>query len=130
MVGDYTHAAGATLEIEGSITGLSDRVEVTGQAVLNGGTVSVQVLNDIANVARRKMRLGWAETIAFVERFRLLLNVVPITETHAATGFRLLASLWSARSRAPGSMRNRSSTGIWRMLELPIPSARQIFSHE
>jgi uncharacterized protein with beta-barrel porin domain len=41
VTGDYEHGADATLEIEGSITGLSDRLEVTGRAVLHGGTVSV-----------------------------------------------------------------------------------------
>lgn len=54
-----------------------------------GGTVSVQILNEIANVARRKMRMQWDETIAFVERFRLLLRVVPLTEQIHENGLRL-----------------------------------------
>jgi uncharacterized protein with beta-barrel porin domain len=41
VLGDYEHALGATLEIEGAITGWSDRLEVTGEARLNGGTVQV-----------------------------------------------------------------------------------------
>ena len=32
----------------------------------DGGTISVQVLNEIANVARRKMRLSWPETRAML----------------------------------------------------------------
>jgi hypothetical protein len=41
VVGDYEHGEEAILEIEGSITGLSDWLEVTGRAVLHGGTLSV-----------------------------------------------------------------------------------------
>ncbi|HEX9170541.1 MAG TPA: PIN domain-containing protein [Roseiarcus sp.] len=54
------------------------------QAVLrNGGAVSVQVLNEIANVARRKMRLSWRETRSFLSSVRGLLAVHPVTvETH------------------------------------------------
>jgi predicted nucleic acid-binding protein len=60
------------------------------EAILaQGGTVSVQILNEIANVARRKMKMGWGETIAFVERFRLLLTVVPLTEQIHEDGLRL-----------------------------------------
>ncbi len=54
-----------------------------------GGTISVQILNEIANVARRKMRMESAETIAFVERFRLLLTVVPLTQQIHEDGLRL-----------------------------------------
>jgi len=35
-----------------------------------GGSISVQVLNEIANVARRKMRLGWSETHEFLSLVR------------------------------------------------------------
>ena len=50
-----------------------------------GGTISVQVLNEIANVARRKMRLTWAETHAFLSTIRAVLHVEPLTvETHEA----------------------------------------------
>jgi predicted nucleic acid-binding protein len=54
------------------------------QALLaEGGTVSVQVLNEIANVGRRKMQLTWGEVRAFLRTFRELVTIVPITvETH------------------------------------------------
>ena len=54
-----------------------------------GGTISVQILNEIANVARRKMKMGWDETIAFVEQFRLLLKVLPLTEQIHDNGLKL-----------------------------------------
>ncbi|MBV8118787.1 MAG: PIN domain-containing protein, partial [Alphaproteobacteria bacterium] len=48
-----------------------------------GGAISVQVLNEIANVARRKMRMSWTETHRFLSMLRGMLAVHPITiETH------------------------------------------------
>lgn len=44
-----------------------------------GGIINVQVLNEIANVARRKMGLSFAETQAFLALIRDLLTVHPIT---------------------------------------------------
>lgn len=53
------------------------------ELIAQGGTTSVQVLNEIANVARRRMRLSWKSTRAFILRFAQLLDVVPLTvETH------------------------------------------------
>jgi predicted nucleic acid-binding protein len=47
--------------------------------ISDGGTISVQVLNEIANVARRKMRLSWNETHALLALIRGLLEVRPLT---------------------------------------------------
>ena len=45
--------------------------------------VSVQVLNEIANVARRKMALSWAELGDFLATIRALVTVEPLTvDTH------------------------------------------------
>lgn len=53
--------------------------------ISQGGTISVQVLNELTNVARRKMRLSWRETGDFLAAARALLDVVPVTvETHEA----------------------------------------------
>jgi predicted nucleic acid-binding protein len=49
----------------------------------NGGAVSVQALNELANVARRKMRMSWQDTHAFLSLLRGLLNVHSVAvETH------------------------------------------------
>lgn len=49
----------------------------------NGGTISVQVLNEVASVARRKMAMSWTEVHDFLGALRLLLDVRPVTiETH------------------------------------------------
>jgi predicted nucleic acid-binding protein len=64
----------------------ADRAEAT---IAGGGAISVQVLNELANVARRKMRMSWVETHAFLNTLRGLLTVHPLTvETHE-TGLRL-----------------------------------------
>jgi len=48
------------------------------ELVAEGGTISVQVLNEIANISRRKMGLSWAETRNFLLMIRGLLKVEPI----------------------------------------------------
>ena len=64
----------------------ADRAEA---AIAKGGTISVQVLNEVANVARRKMQMSWDDTHAFLNMLRGLLTVHPLTvETHE-TGLRL-----------------------------------------
>jgi predicted nucleic acid-binding protein len=46
-------------------------------------TISVQVLNEIANVARRKMRLSWEEALDFLRLIRGLVTVEPVSlDTH------------------------------------------------
>ena len=64
----------------------ADRAE---QIVGGGGSVSVQVLNEVANVARRKMRLGWPETHAFLSLIRGLVAVHPVTIDIHETGLDL-----------------------------------------
>ena len=44
-----------------------------------GGVISVQVLNEIANVARRKMGLSWPELADFLGAVRGLLRVENLT---------------------------------------------------
>jgi predicted nucleic acid-binding protein len=52
-------------------------------AVGAGGAISVQVLNEFTNVARRKMRMSFTDTHAFLTMLRGLLAVHPLTvETH------------------------------------------------
>lgn len=64
----------------------ADRAE---RVIGEGGTISVQVLNEIAHVARRKMGLSWTETRAFLSMIRDLLQVQPITIDIHETGLSL-----------------------------------------
>jgi Predicted nucleic-acid-binding protein, contains PIN domain len=60
----------------------ADRAEAI---LAEGGAISVQVLNEIANVGRRKMQLSWQETRTFLTTIRALVTVHPLTiETHDA----------------------------------------------
>jgi predicted nucleic acid-binding protein len=78
-------------------TAKADRAE---RLMRGGGVISVQVLNEIANVARRKMRLSWPETRAFLSLIRGLLPVEPITirthETGLAIAERYQLSVYDA----------------------------------
>jgi predicted nucleic acid-binding protein len=80
----------------------ADRLKAgrTERIVRRGGAISVQVLNEVTNVARRKMRLSWPDTHAFLSLLRGLLSVHPLTlETHE-TGLMLAErhdlSTWDA----------------------------------
>jgi predicted nucleic acid-binding protein len=64
----------------------ADRAE---KIIGDGGTISVQVLNELANVARRKMRLSWSDTYSLLSTIRSLLPVTPITIEIHETGLAL-----------------------------------------
>jgi predicted nucleic acid-binding protein len=58
----------------------ADRAEAI---IRQGGVISVQVLNELTNVARRKLRMTWPDTHALLSTLRGLLTVQAITiETH------------------------------------------------
>jgi predicted nucleic acid-binding protein len=61
----------------------ADRAEA---AIAKGGSISVQVLNELANVARRKMQMSWDETHALINMLRDLLTVHPLTVEAHETG--------------------------------------------
>jgi predicted nucleic acid-binding protein len=67
-------------------TAKADRAE---QIVGSGGTISVQVLTELANVARRKMRMTWTDTHIFLSTLRRLLAVQPVTVAIHETGLAL-----------------------------------------
>ena len=72
--------------IASSDTVKADRAE---SLIDRGGTISVQVLNEITQVARRKMNLSWEETHGFLAMIRTLLLVQPITIEIHDTGLAL-----------------------------------------
>ncbi len=76
--------------------------EIARQAIVEGGIISVQVLNEFANVLRRKLGLGWDEIAEALEDVKTALGPVrPITlDTHTtalelsrAHGFHVYDSL-------------------------------------
>lgn len=74
------------LYIASSDPAKADRAE---QLIGAGGRISVQVLNEIANVTRRKMGMSWSETRAFLSMLRGLVPVQPLTIEIHETGLRL-----------------------------------------
>jgi predicted nucleic acid-binding protein len=85
------------LYITSSDPAKADRTE---ELIHTGGMISVQVLNEIANVARRKMGMSWTETRAFLSMIRGLLPVQPLTieihETSLALAERYGLSIYNA----------------------------------
>lgn len=66
--------------------GKADRAEAV---VASGPLISVQVLNELANVARRKLAMPWEEIDELIQAIRASCTVEPLTlETHD-TGRRL-----------------------------------------
>ena len=70
------------LYIASGETAKADRAE---ELLRAGGTICVQVLNEISHVGRRKMRLSWEELRPFLALIRGLVTVEPMTiDTHQA----------------------------------------------
>ncbi len=64
-------------------SGDPEKSDIAERLVARGGAISVQVLNEFANVARRKMGFSWNETHQFLATLRELLTVHPLSvETH------------------------------------------------
>ena len=64
----------------------ADRAEA---AIATGGAISVQVLNELTSVARRKMQMAWSDTHALLSMLRDLLTVHPLTVEIHETGLGL-----------------------------------------
>ncbi|MEO9136828.1 MAG: PIN domain-containing protein [Casimicrobiaceae bacterium] len=61
--------------------GKANRAE---ELVASGGQISVQVLNELANVARRKLGFSWPEVIDITTQVQVMCPVTTFTvETHA-----------------------------------------------
>ena len=74
----------------------ADRAEAL---IEEGGTISVQVLNEMAAVMRRKFDYGWDEVEAVLAAVRRALEIVPVLlETHANAGWRSRGGTGSASS--------------------------------
>jgi len=69
------------------VVGEKDKRTHTAEALLaSGGSISVQVLNELANVMRKKLRMSWEEIDEVLAAIRVLCpSPVPLTiETHDA----------------------------------------------
>lgn len=59
-------------------------------SLATGGTISVQVLNEITNVARKKHGIAVGAITSFLAELRAILDVVPLTTTIHDLGLRLI----------------------------------------
>lgn len=64
----------------------ADRAE---SVVKNGGIVSVQVLNELANVMRRKLAMPWQEVTEVLQLIRALCQIEPLTAAIHDRGLQL-----------------------------------------
>ena len=61
----------------------TDKADRAEEIVQTGGLISVQVLNEITNVARRKLTMPWIEINEILALIRLVCPTEPLTiETH------------------------------------------------
>jgi len=68
------------------VSGDPMKAERAEKIIADGATTSVQVLSELANMSRRKMRMNWRETHALLSKIRALLPVQPITVEIHETG--------------------------------------------
>ncbi|CAN5514769.1 PIN domain-containing protein [soil metagenome] len=67
----------------------SQKIERVRSLLRNGGFISVQVLNEMTRVSRRKFGMSWSDTHRLLNTVREFVKVGPLTlETHEA-GLRL-----------------------------------------
>lgn len=72
--------------LAGSDDGKAERAE---SLLHEGGTISVQVLNERGNVARRKLGFSWEEVLDFLGNLRGLVDVVAADEAVHEEGLRI-----------------------------------------
>lgn len=65
------------------------RAEVAEQLLRRGGWISVQVLNEVASVAKRKMALTWPELTALLDDLQSGLRVLDLTSSVHRRGLAL-----------------------------------------
>ena len=87
-----------------------DRTPKADALLESGGVVSVQVLNELASVASRKLRMSWPDVTAALADIKILCpSPIPITmETHDAASSWLSATAITS-TKSPDSSGNRSS---------------------
>lgn len=67
-----------------SATEVGNKAERAEDLLADGGIISVQVLNEVANVLRRKRTRTWPEVVDYLGTLRSALDVRPLTvEEHA-----------------------------------------------
>jgi predicted nucleic acid-binding protein len=66
-----------------------DKIDRVRFLLREGGTISVQVLNEVARVSHRKFGMSWSETREFLSLIREFVVVIPLTIDIHESGLRL-----------------------------------------
>jgi predicted nucleic acid-binding protein len=75
-----------------AVSAADPRAAVAEQLLTAGGFISVQVLNEFVSVARRKLKMSWAEVNQALAAFRTLCRpAVPISLTTHETAVKIAA---------------------------------------
>jgi len=62
------------------LSGDSNKADKAENLLIAGPVISVQVLNEVTHVCRRKLQMDWNEIAQFLELVRKFCKVVPLTE--------------------------------------------------
>ena len=69
-----------------SVSGDLRKADIASELIRRGGVISVQNLNEYANVARRKLNLPWERLRLHLRVLRATLDVVPLTLSNSRAG--------------------------------------------
>ena len=69
--------------------------------IVDGGTISVQVLNEFASVSRRKLKMSFVEIHEILSQIRIMCSVEPITVNVHDRGLQIERSIMDFRSMMP-----------------------------
>ncbi len=75
------------------LSGDTRKAERAEQLIATGGAISVQVLNEVANIARRKLHFSWSEVREITGNLRDVCSVEPLTEQTHERGLAVAARL-------------------------------------
>jgi predicted nucleic acid-binding protein len=67
----------------------SEKAEVIEKLLRRGGTISVQVLNEVSAVGLRKMQFSWSELHEVLRAIRALVDIVPLELATHEDGLRI-----------------------------------------
>ena len=71
------------------LSGETEKANRAEAVIQTGGTISVQVLNEFASVASRKLKMAMPEIREILDSLRTICPVVPLTEATHVTGLEL-----------------------------------------
>ncbi len=72
-----------------AISAEGERRSIAEELLLRGGTISVQVLNELTSVARRKLKWSWGQIGQVTGQIHTLCEILPLSVATHSSGRRL-----------------------------------------